>query len=708
MTKIVLYLGVLLFILATFLLFSNAQPLPFIFDDFEDDTLNTTAFNFYRATNCDSGQVWAESDGLANVSCEHTSNNHKMGIQFLGDTDWNNTRLDVLITDIFDGGVGATLRFGWANLTTDAGIQLSFLNSPGTISALNNTWLTWLPNATGITLLNDGEIIGTQPFNNSADAAPTIDMRSGGGGITVLSLFISYRYQDEIDTQGLLFNDSQFSFINHETDQKTFNILFNNTLGYSSITGTFFFNGTSHTTTSTDTVGYFNFSSTFDIPLIDSNSPSSSFWQFSAVNSSGTFEINSTTFPGTHNIINFSICGASPQDIPYINFTFANETTAQEALSASFLSTWTYFLGSGSITKSLTFNDATENTDYAFCGNPSASTFFASPVVTYDNSESQPRGYNPGQLTLTNTTTEVTLFLLPTGLGIFATIQVLNVAGNPISGARIVLSDTEFGNLESRTTSDSGTATFFVDPFNVYTITVSATGFETFQGTNMFATSEFTVILSGAGVNVTDPTAGITFNIAPTQTFLANNTNFTFQFDIDATLSNLDSYGFFISNGTDILGTSAIGTTETGSLISLSINTGNETGIFMNAFYIVGSQTQNVTKTWIVRDETVLTQWSIRNFADRLSTYLNQGIFGITDFGLSLLVFLLIFVITGVLSFRFGLNSPLAISSIVFTLVALFDVGLGIFPNPIGAIPNFPTVLIGAITLTAAIREVFK
>lgn len=432
-------------------------------------------------------------------------------------------------------------------------------------------------------------------------------------------------------------------------------------------------------------------------------------WEVSLTNLTGTFIENSTQQSQTIEELDFNLCNTDPQlNMPYINFTFANETAGQEALSASFLSSWTFFAGSGTITKSLTFNEASENPSYAFCTSPSDETITAEPTVTYDNDASQPRGYSPGELTLTNSTTSVTLFLLPTASGIFATIQVLTIAGNPISGARIVLSDSDFGNLESRTTADSGTATFFVDPFNVYTIQASATGFVTFSGTNMFATTEFTIILSGALANVTDPTAGITFTIIPTAAFLNNNTDFTFEFDINAALANLDTYGFFLSNGTDVLATSSIGNTPGGSTISLSFNTGNQTNIIMNSFYIVGTQEQNITRVWIVRDDNTLTQWSIRNFAVRLSKYLNEGIFGITNLGLALIVFIAIFMITGILSFKFGLSSPVAIASIVWTLVAFFDVGLGIFPNPIGAIPNFPTVLIGAITITVALREVYK
>ena len=49
--------------------------------------------------------------------------------------------------------------------------------------------------------------------------------------------------------------------------------------------------------------------------------------------------------------------------------------------------------------------------------------------------------------------------------------------------------------------------------------------------------------------------------------------------------------------------------------------------------------------------------------------------------------------------------SPAAIMTMVFVLVAFFDFGLGIMPNPVNAINHFPTFLIALLAIGVWINE---
>lgn len=488
-----------------------------------------------------------------------------------------------------------------------------------------------------------------------------------------------------------------------ETATYITNVSFNVTSG--SPSAKFIFGSVENTGTITNLYDdYYLASYSFDLPV--GITTDESYWQLTL---NGIVTNTSSITHGT-TLLNWSLCDAS-NTVEYLNLTFANETTNQESVEATLSSAWTYWLGTGSETKSYSYSDATENAEYTFCLDPGTETLHNDIQLTYENDESQPRGY-AAELTLTNSTTQNTLFLLPSSEGLFITISVVNILGAPIENALITFTDTDFsGTLESRRTGAAGTSTFFLDPFNTYVITVQAAGYPTFTESQMFTSgSESYVITLGEGSNVTDYSSGVTYSISPTDAILSNQTDYNFVFDIDSELENLDSYHFYIWNGTDILATKT-GTSSGGSSLSTTVNTGTAKEIIMYANYTVGGETQKITRLWIVRDQTG-TQWSIVNLANRFSQYFNpasgDAIFGITAFARGLIVFFIVFLITGVLSFKYGLNSPIAISSIVFALVAFFDVALGLFPNPVNAVPNFPTVITGLVMIALIIREVAK
>ena len=60
-------------------------------------------------------------------------------------------------------------------------------------------------------------------------------------------------------------------------------------------------------------------------------------------------------------------------------------------------------------------------------------------------------------------------------------------------------------------------------------------------------------------------------------------------------------------------------------------------------------------------------------------------------FNLALILFIVIFITIGMISFKFGITNPLTLSAILWALVGLFDFGLGLLPRQ------------GAATFVAAI-----
>jgi len=140
----------------------------------------------------------------------------------------------------------------------------------------------------------------------------------------------------------------------------------------------------------------------------------------------------------------------------------------------------------------------------------------------------------------------------------------------------------------------------------------------------------------------------------------------------------LDEYGFNLRliNGTIITGDT---TTISGTQLSLNYNTTNQSKIFMDYWWEINSTYTNVTRQWIVYN-TDQTQWSIKTFFTDLTLYMDSGLFGIDDFGRYLIAFIIIFLSIGIMSYKYGLTSPMVITTSIFLIVYFLDVVVGLIP----------------------------
>lgn len=466
-----------------------------------------------------------------------------------------------------------------------------------------------------------------------------------------------------------------------ETEYSYFNLTFNVLSGTPTVK--FWFNNTPFSSTVTELANnYWRASYNFD--MFTSNGTFDTLWEIILP----TVRKNSSTVQHTIDLLNISICDAS-NTVPFLNFTYTNETVSLEDVTASVpYSTWNYYVGTGSLYKTQTFAAAAESPSHAFCGTPADKTINMDLTWDYTNANSQQRRYQPGIQSLNNGTSNITLYLLPTSEGIYVTFQVINAAEQPISGATVALSRSGFdGNVTITETGDSGTAAIFLDPDATYTLYVFATGYNPFTATQQFPTSEFTVNLGQASEEFTDLMRGITFQTRPGIGFLTNDTTYNFNFTIASTYWNLDEYGFRIVNETgDLLG-SASDTAATGGTTGVNVNVEKNRLVFMEYYWVINGSYVNGTTLWGIE---IPSEGSIKSFFQRLSAYIDDGVFGLDSFGLSVILFLIIFLTVGLLSFKFGLNSPEAIAIIAFFIIVLFDVGFGIVPDPFpNALPHF-------------------
>lgn len=485
-------------------------------------------------------------------------------------------------------------------------------------------------------------------------------------------------------------NNYNVSFISpiYETETTNYNVSFNITIGPGADpdiipTANLYVNGTKYVGTGTD-LGDDEWSFIRDVTVPIGVTVNNIFWEIFV----DATTVNTTSTTQTASLTNISYC--SPvSGTPFINFTYFNETVSQEATKAFVSSsTWDFWLGNQEVTKSISFSDATEYSNHTFCATPADRTFNVNLSYSYDNSESQQRTYNPSTLSLTNTTTEQALWMLPTSDGIFVTFQVLTVADQPISGATVTIEREGFGVIATQTTGGSGSVNIWLNPNFVYTLTVEVDGFADFTTTQAFPTTEFTIVMGSNLVNSEDYVKGITLATFPKVGVLLNNTNYTFNYTISSSYWLLDSFGFNIRNqsGT-ILGTNS-SSVSTGGFLDTVINTGNNSLIIFEYYWEVNNSYNNISLNYAVRDAV---PGSIGGFFERLKTYTQEGIFGLNFFGLSIILFTVVFLVGGILSFKFGLTSPLVIFAAIGAIVIFFDI-FGILPNPTG-VPFLPTII---------------
>jgi len=460
------------------------------------------------------------------------------------------------------------------------------------------------------------------------------------------------------------------------------------------ITGILIWNGSSQGT-GTLTQNGTNFSLTKEIGSIPLGTGSKHFhWN---ITTGGTIS-SSTSTTQVVGLTSFGLCNGS-LTVPYYNISFVNETVAEEDVTATLSSTWTYYLGDGTVTKTLTYTNNTENLNYGFCLSPPNRTMITNFSLTYDNSISEERSFSD-TLSLTNTTTEKTLKLLPSADGIYVTFQVINQADQVISGvsANVSISGTL---IDSGLTDDAGTITFFLDPDTSYTFAFNKTNYGTYTTTLTPSQTSYTITLGETISLEEDYTRGIAYSIEPKLTYLINDTSYEFNLTLGSSYWTVTSFGFLLKNGSTVLNSTTA--SSNGGFVSSLLNTGNYTEITLNAFWIIGGNITNVSKTYYVWDETG-TGFGLKTFFERISTYLADGMFGLDNFGLMIIIFMIIFITTGIFSYKYGLTSPMAIASILFFMVAFFDIALDIIPGRQG----LATFLVGLIFVGVLVQEVKK
>lgn len=509
----------------------------------------------------------------------------------------------------------------------------------------------------------------------------------------------------------LLENSLTYNSIAYESQNNQFriNISYDSST-YSSITAKLVYNNTAYTATKSGTGDTVEFYKTVSAPKVSTMTNVSWYWNFTLVNGGNTY-YNTSTYNQSINNIYFGLCN-STLNTKYLNISFKDELNNSRVNSTVSTAIFYYWLDDVTKNETFSFSNSTAHLEYDFCygtQNNTINIFYTFPYSA--------TGYHPRSITesksLSNITTNKTLYVLPiTDAFYTGTIfQVINLANQPLSdvyvNATTSIEETET-IVGSGYTGGDGGITFFLNKNALHTLSFQKTGFTIYTVSITPTQDSYTITLGGGGDVEESPLKNIDILVQPQLNFLDNNTIYNFNYTISSTYWNLDEYGYslYYSNGTLI--DTQTDTTSTGGVLTSSADTYDASSIYMEYYYIVNSTQINYKRIWQIQSTTGR-DFSIFRFFSDLSSYTEIGLFGIDNFGRALLSVVIILLLVGGLSYRYGLGSETAIMGIIFGIVLFLDVGVGLIPNiSLPGSRTTPDYFITAITFIILIAVLIR
>jgi hypothetical protein len=368
-------------------------------------------------------------------------------------------------------------------------------------------------------------------------------------------------------TVGANVTDSLYNSTTYETATENYRINLTNPFA-APTTPKLWYNGTEYDATVTAISGDdYYLSHNLNMPTSVGNNTFFFKWN------TGTTEEQSTNYSQIVNQTLFGLCNATV-NIPFINFTFQNENgTAMNGTIDS--STWTYYLGDGTVDKDTLYSYINNNT-YPFCFSPPDKTMHHETNLQYSYSGFPQRRWEYST-DLTNTTLHQTLYLLASADGLYSTYQVQTAQGAPLEDVSVTAEREISGvwtTMEFGETGGDGAVTFWLNPDYDHRLTFTLTGYTTEQVTIRPSSTTYTVTLGSVTGDVFNSSLeGIKYWYTPPSGRLAKDTNYTFILNVTDSNENLDSCRLQILNQDNTIISSTTGCSDTGGQIELEQNT---------------------------------------------------------------------------------------------------------------------------------------
>lgn len=420
----------------------------------------------------------------------------------------------------------------------------------------NNTWVTPATNSTSF----DNTFILNINKNNIIWGCEVCDNNDGEG----INCYNSNNYTLNI---GSIINSIDYEPIVYET--QTTSYLINISSDESLTNVKLYINGKPYTTIKNGNIWSHTFGS---IPSSYIGNNSIVF----SLNYNGV-EYNTTTQYQTVNPILFGLCNAT-LTVPYLNISFKDESTLNKINGTIQSSTFVYYLGDGTVNKTYTYTTSNNYSNYLFCSLPSNLTYNVKPEINYLLTGYPNRIYQPTTLTLTNSTTNKTLYLLSSADGIYVTFITSSTFNTPINNVDITITRILDGTetiIFSGLTDSAGSVTVWLNPNYDHKITASKTGYTTNIQTVKPALYQYTLTMETAldSYEYVSDRKGLKWFAFPASGVIKSTNYTSFGYNISAKNNNIVSCKLELlnSNKTTLI-TSAETFTTNGTLCSVSID----------------------------------------------------------------------------------------------------------------------------------------
>ena len=427
------------------------------------------------ADNSGTNQFWA--DGISRKNSTNTWSATNSNILHLGQyvsglnglnaymdelSVWNRTLSGAEITQLYNSGAGITFQ--------ESFVPTFINNAP--VNTYNSTNLTVIFNKTvsdetaliNVTLYIDGVLNETNSSGiNDVFYIFTKDISIGSHNWTYEACDSTSCSEDIIlnfTIRNFIENSYNFNSLTYETEQEALAINIS-TAGITPTSASLIYNGTEYTGATVTSLGSNNFNISKTITILASTGTKAFHFNFTI----DAIEYNTIS---NNQIVSRSILALcnSTFPYPYVNFTFLDEETLTSLNATIDASTWSYWLGDGTVTKSFLYSNTTENDCYAFCFSGGNRTMHNTRDIQYASAGYPQRRYTASS-DLTNSTTNKIFYLLSSADGIYTTIQVVDGDGDKQSGVEVTIERQFSGTwtiVGQGTTDDSGAVTFWVNP----------------------------------------------------------------------------------------------------------------------------------------------------------------------------------------------------------------------------------------------------
>jgi len=230
---------------------------------------------------------------------------------------------------------------------------------------------------------------------------------------------------------------------------------------YPLIVGTLIYNNSRYVSTKTGSGNNLIFNRALSSSAVSTQQNVSFHWEFILTNESSEKSYFNSTFNNqTINPISAAFCGGA-YTTPFLNISIFSQNDLS-ALNVVFKSTFNW--GADSLTEILNYSDTSESkSTFDFCFDPTYETYILDGNIELEATGYTDMFYSLGQISITNTTTELNIYLLNTTASTSYIVHVRDSAYEDVSGAivevqRYYPSTNQWVTVESVETNIEGKA----------------------------------------------------------------------------------------------------------------------------------------------------------------------------------------------------------------------------------------------------------